>query len=80
MLLLLLFLAVMVRIMHLNQESSWQYWPSIGKTVEFGEYTVDLLSEEVLEGLTTRILGVLNNKVSYYGQDKIIYYCVVQEW
>ncbi len=31
---------------------------------EFGEYTVDLMSEEILEGFTIRTLDVLHRKVS----------------
>ncbi len=46
------------------QESSCQYWPSaVGELIEFEEYTVDLISEEALQGFTIRILSVLHNKV-----------------
>ena len=46
-----------------TQESSWQYWPSVGETAVFGEYTVDLITEEVLQGFTIRVLSVINTKV-----------------
>ncbi len=49
------------------QESSFQYWPAVGKMVKFGEYTVDLISEEILEGFTIRTLSVLNKKVVQLG-------------
>ena len=46
------------------QESSFQYWPSaVGLLNDFMEYTVDLISEETLEGFTIRTLSVLNKKV-----------------
>ena len=40
-----------------GQESSAQYWPSSG-TVQYGEYIVDLLREEPLNGFTIRTLSV----------------------
>ncbi len=47
------------------QESSCQYWPAaVGQLTDYGDYTVDLMSEEVLEGFTIRMLSVLCNKVS----------------
>ena len=47
------------------QESCWQYWPdTVGEVTEFGEYIVDLISEEILTGFTIRTLSVLNKKVS----------------
>ena len=47
-----------------SQESSYQYWPTaVGQLSEFGEYTVDLISEEALEGFTIRTLSVLHKKV-----------------
>ena len=47
-----------------SQESSYQYWPTaVGQLIEFGEYTVDLISEEALEGFTIRTLSVLHKKV-----------------
>ena len=49
----------------LSQESSFQYWPpAVGKVVKFGDYTVDLISEETLEGFTIRTLSVLYKKVA----------------
>jgi hypothetical protein len=46
------------------QESSVQYWPPAGKLVKYGEYTVDLMSEEALEGFTIRTLSILEHTVS----------------
>ena len=46
-----------------GQEASAQYWPSSGMT-QYGEYTVDLLGEEKLEGFTIREISVLEAKVS----------------
>ena len=48
------------------QESSYQYWPPIGQVIVFGEYTVDLISEEPLTGFTVRKISVLDNKVSFF--------------
>ena len=45
-----------------GQEASAQYWPSSG-TYQYGEYTVDLLGEEPLEGFTIRDLSVIDNEV-----------------
>ena len=51
----------------LVQESSFQYWPAVvGQLTEFGEYTVDMISEEALTGFTIRTLSVLHKKVSTY--------------
>ncbi len=47
----------------ITQESSFQYWPDVGEKAEFGEYTVDLISEEILEGFTIRTLSVLNKSI-----------------
>ena len=45
------------------QESSYQYWPPVGQVIVFGEYTVDLISEEPLTGFTVRKISVLDKKV-----------------
>ena len=45
------------------QESSYQYWPTVGQVIVFGEYTVDLISEEPLTGFTVRKINVLEKKV-----------------
>ena len=45
-----------------GQESSAQYWPSDG-IAQYGEYTVDLLGEEQLEGFTIRVLSVMDANV-----------------
>ena len=48
-----------------TQESSWQYWPAaVRELVGFGEFTVDLISEEALEGFTIRTLSLLHTKAS----------------
>ncbi len=48
------------------QESCFQYWPAVGKTAKFGEYTVDLTSEEILGGFAIRTLNVLHKKVLHW--------------
>ena len=45
-----------------EQESSTQYWPSSG-VYQYGEYSVELLGEEPLEGFTIRDLSVFDTKV-----------------
>ena len=45
-----------------GEESSTRYWPSSG-TYRYGEYTVDLLGEEPLEGFTIRTLSITESKV-----------------
>ena len=45
-----------------GQESSAQYWPSSGIT-HYGEFSVDLLGEEPLEGFTIRTLSIMDTKV-----------------
>ena len=47
----------------LYQESCFQYWPALGQSAEFGEYTVKLISEEPLEGFAIRTMSVLHKKV-----------------
>ena len=47
------------------QESSYQYWPPVGQVIVFGEYTVDLISEEPLTGFTVRKISVLEKKVCF---------------
>ena len=47
------------------QESSYQYWPPVGQVIVFGEYTVDLISEEPLTGFTVRKISVLDKKVRF---------------
>ena len=46
------------------QEVCYQYWPGSGSAV-YGEYTVELLNEEKLEGFVLRTLSV-HTKVSHY--------------
>ena len=45
-----------------GQEASAQYWPDSG-IAHYGEFAVDLLGEEKLQGFTIRNLSVLNTKV-----------------
>ena len=45
------------------QEVCYQYWPSDG-TQTYGEFRVEILGEEKLEGFSLRSFGVLNAKVS----------------
>ena len=48
------------------QEASCQYWPiTVGQLAVFGEYTVDLISEEAFEGFTIRTISILHKKVTY---------------
>ena len=44
------------------QEVCYQYWPS-SDIVNIGEYTIDLLGEEKMEGFVLRTLSVLHSKV-----------------
>ena len=45
-----------------GHESSAQYWPSYG-TRQYGEYAVNLIGEERMEGFTIRNLSVMDTKV-----------------
>ena len=45
-----------------GQEASAQYWPGSG-VAHYGEFAVDLLGEEKLQGFKIRNLSVLNTKV-----------------
>ena len=45
-----------------EQEASAQYWPSSG-TCQYGEYTVELMEEEPLEGFIIRDLSVMDTRV-----------------
>ena len=55
-----------------GQESSAQYWPSRG-VYQYGEYIVDLLGEEPLEGFTIRNLSVMDTKVCQYFQSSTFF-------
>ena len=46
-----------------GEESSAQYWPSSG-TYQYGEYSVELLGEEPLEGFTIRDLCIMETRVN----------------
>ena len=48
-----------------GQEASAQYWPDSG-TACYGEFAVDLLGEEKLEGFTVRNISVTDTKVAIY--------------
>ena len=45
-----------------GQEASAQYWPSSG-ICQYGEYIVDLLEGEKLEGFIIRNLSIMDIKV-----------------
>ena len=45
------------------QEVCYQYWPSRGSQ-RFGEFTVEVLGEEALQGFVLRTLSVQHSKVS----------------
>ena len=45
-----------------SQEVCYQYWPSSGNQ-QCGEYSVDLLGEEELEGRVLRTLNITHSKV-----------------
>ena len=45
------------------QEVCHQYWPSTGSAT-FGEFTVELLGEEMLQGFVLRTLHLYDAKVS----------------
>ena len=45
-----------------GQEASAQYWPDSG-IVHFGEFAVDLLEEEKVQGFIIRCLSVMDTKV-----------------
>ena len=45
-----------------GQEASAQYWPSSG-SYKYGEYTVELMGEEPLEGFVIRDLSVTDDRV-----------------
>ena len=48
---------------HLIQEVCYQYWPSSGSQ-RFGEFTVEILGEEELQGFVLKMLSVQHAKVS----------------
>ena len=52
-----------------GKEASSQYWPSSG-TYQYGEYTVELMGEEPLEGFIIRDLSVTDNKVHQVERDR----------
>ena len=50
----------------LLQEVCYKYWPSSG-VQQVGEFTIDILGEEKLEGFALRTFGVLHKKVQATG-------------
>lgn len=50
-------------LMEEGEEASAQYWPSSGM-YQYGEYVVDIIGEEPLEGFTIRNLSVMDTKVN----------------
>ena len=53
-----------------GQEASAQYWPDRG-TTQCGEFAIDMLQEEQLEGFTIRNLSVTDTKVQVLNQTRI---------
>ena len=47
------------------QEVCYQYWPTSGSHT-YGEFTVEILGEEKLQGFAMRTFGVFNAKVSLH--------------
>ena len=45
-----------------GQETSTQYWPDSG-IAHYGEFTVDLLGEEKLQGFVIRNLSIMDTNV-----------------
>ena len=45
-----------------GEEASAQYWPSSG-SYQYGEYTVELMGEEPLEGFIIRDISITDNRV-----------------
>ena len=45
-----------------GEEASAQYWPSSG-SYQYGEYTVELMGEEPLEGFVIRDISITDNRV-----------------
>ena len=52
-------------LMERGEEASAQYWPSSG-ICQYGEYTVELMGEEPLEGFIIRDLSVMDARVHTY--------------
>ena len=50
------------RVSLIIQNVCYQYWPTSG-VQKFGEYTIDLIGEENLEGFVLRMLSVVEGKV-----------------
>ena len=50
-------------LMEEGEEASAQYWSSSGM-YQYGEYVVDIIGEEPLEGFTIRNLSVMDTKVN----------------
>ena len=53
-----------------GQEASAQYWPDRG-TTQCGEFAIDMLQEEQLEGFTIRNLSVTDTKVEVLNQTRV---------
>ena len=54
-----------------GQEASVQYWSDRG-TTHYGDYAIDMLQEEQLEGFTIRNLSVTDTKVEMLNQTRIV--------
>ena len=57
---------VMTLSIFIIQEVCYQYWPSSGSQ-RYGEFTVELLGEERLQGFVLRTVSVQDTKVSPRG-------------
>ena len=55
--------ALVIPCLHI-QEVCYKYWPSTGSQ-RFGEFTVELLGEERLQGFVLRTVSVEDSKVSW---------------
>ena len=55
-------------------EASAQYWPDQGGLYQYGEYDVELMGEESLDGYVTRDLCVIDTKVEV--QSCVLYVCM----
>ena len=60
------FITKWICMMILIQESSCQYWPVEGQVAQFGEFTVELIGQEDLNGFTIRTLEIQQSKVRTY--------------
>ena len=55
-------ISIVYAVTYYSQEVCYQYWPGSGNQ-QYGEYSVDLLGEEELEGRVLRTLNITHSKV-----------------